>query len=188
MKYVYLKQKVFSIRDEFKVYDENQTLLYEAKGKILTLNSRRDLFKAGETQPIYTMKQKVLTFVPTYFLYDSRNEQVAKMAQQLLAFFGAKFNLVIKEKKYDIKGDFFGFNFSISDEAGLVVQITKKFLSWGDTYQIAIDDKFDTAMAISVVLMIDDFIDDQRRASAAAAASSTGANRGGGNPPRGGRR
>ena len=95
MKYVYLKQKVFSIRDEFKIYDENQTLLYEAKGKILTLNSRRDLFKAGETQPIYTMKQKILALVPTYFLYDARNEQVAKMAHQLLAFFGAKFNLVI---------------------------------------------------------------------------------------------
>lgn len=188
MKYVYLKQKVFSIRDEFKIYDENQTLLYEAKGKILTLNSRRDLFKAGDTQPTYTMKQKILALVPTYFLYDARNEQVAKMAQQLLAFFGTKFNLVIKEKKYDIKGDFFGFNFSISDEAGLVVQITKKFLSWGDTYQIAIEDKFDTALAISVVLMIDDFIDDQRRASAAAAASSTGVNRGGNNSPRGGRR
>ena len=31
MKYVYLKQKVFAIRDEYKVYDEVQNVLYEAK-------------------------------------------------------------------------------------------------------------------------------------------------------------
>ena len=191
MKYVYLNQKVFSIRDEFKVYDDKQNVLYEAKGKFISLNSQRDIFKTGELTPVYTMKQKVLTFVPTYFLYDSQKQQVAKMAQQLLAFFGTKFNLIVKEKKYDISGDFFGYNYQIKDEAGVVVQITKKILSWGDAYQIGIADTFDEALAVGVVLMIDDFIDDARKRRAAATiGATTSANRpsNGSGPNRGGRR
>jgi uncharacterized protein YxjI len=182
MKYVYLKQKVFAIRDTFKVFDEQQTLLYEAKGKILTLNSRRDLFQAGGTTPILTMKQKILAFAPTYFLFDKNEQQIAKMAQQLLTFFGTKFHFVYQGKKYELSGDFFGFNYMMKDEQGIVLQIQKKFLSWGDTYQLGIEDSFDQTIAVGIVLMIDDFIDDARRnaaASAGVASQNRGSTRGG---------
>jgi uncharacterized protein YxjI len=178
MKYVYLKQKVFAIRDEYKVYDDMQNVLYEAKGKFISLNSHKDIFKGGETTPIYTIRQKILTFVPTYFLYDANQQIVAKLAQQLLAFFGVKFNLVVQGKPFKIQGDFFGYNYSISDESGMVVQIQKKFLAWGDTYQLAIEDSFDEALAVSVVLMIDDFIDDKRKQAAIGIGAASSHNQG----------
>ena len=62
-----------------------------------------------------------------------------------------------------------------------MVQIQKKFLAWGDTYQIAIEDGFDEALAVSVVLMIDDFIDDKRRQAAAGAAAASSHSSGGRN-------
>lgn len=167
MKYVYLKQKVFSLRDSYKVYDEVQNLLYEARGKWVSFDSHKDIFKANENQPIYVIKQKIFSFAPTYFLFDQHRQQVAKFAQQLFTFFGTKFNLIIKDKKYDVRGDFWGYTFTIFDETGPVVDIKKKWLSWGDTYQIAIEDRFDEALAISVVLMIDDFIADQQKKAAA---------------------
>jgi uncharacterized protein YxjI len=182
MKYLYLKQKVFAIRDTFKVFDEQQNLVYEAKGKILTLNSRRDLFQVGSTNPILTMKQKVIAFAPTYYLFDKNDQQIAKMAQQLLAFFGTKFQFVYQGKKYQLSGDFSGFNFLMKDEQGIVLQIQKKILSWGDTYQLAIEDTLDETIAVGIVLMIDDFIDDARRnaaASAGVASQSGGSKRGG---------
>jgi uncharacterized protein YxjI len=185
MKYVYLKQKVFAIRDEFKVYDENQSVRYEARGKFISFNSQRDIFQAGQATPIYTMKQKIFAFAPTYFLYDQNKVQVAKMAQQLFTFFGTRFNLIIGEKKYELTGDFFGYQYAIRDDQGLVVQISKKFLSWGDTYQIAIADSFSEPLAVGVVLMIDDFIDDIRRRRAAAASSAAASSH---RPPRGGNR
>ena len=179
MKYVYLKQKVFALRDEYKVYDEHQTVLYEAKGKFISLNSHKDIYRAGEKTPLYIIRQKILTFVPTYFLYDANDQQVAKLAQQLFAFFGVKFNLVIKGKPYAIQGDFFGFHYSIRDELGVVVHIQKKFRAWGDTYQLAIEDNFDEALAVSVVLMIDDFIDDKRKQAALGAGAISSSQSGG---------
>jgi uncharacterized protein YxjI len=170
MRYVYLKQKVFSFREAYKVYDELQNVLYEARGKWVSFDSHKDLFKVNETEPIFVIKQKILSFVPTYFLFDKNRQPVAKLAQQLFTFFGTKFNLIIQEKKYELRGDFFGYTFTILDEQGPVVDIRKKWLSWGDTYQIAIDDRFDEALAVSVVLMIDDFIADQQRKAAGGSA------------------
>jgi uncharacterized protein YxjI len=128
------------------------------------------------------MKQKIIAFAPTYFLFDKNDQQIAKMAQQLLTLFGTKFHFIYQEKKYELSGDFFGFNFMMKDDQGVVLQIQKKFLSWGDTYQLGIEDKFDETIAVGIVLMIDDFIDDTRRnaaASAGVASQSGGSNRGG---------
>jgi len=115
-------------------------------------------------------------------LFDKNDQQIAKMAQQLLTLFGTKFHFIYQEKKYELSGDFFGFNFMMKDDQGVVLQIQKKFLSWGDTYQLGIEDKFDETIAVGIVLMIDDFIDDARRnaaASAGVASQSGGSNRGG---------
>jgi uncharacterized protein YxjI len=128
------------------------------------------------------MKQKIIAFTATYFLFDKNDKQVAKMAQQLLAFFGTRFHFIYQRKKYEISGDFFGFNYMMKDEQGIILQIQKKFLSWGDTYQLAIEDKFDETIAVGIVLMIDDFIDDARRnasASAGVASQNRGSTRGG---------
>jgi uncharacterized protein YxjI len=128
------------------------------------------------------MKQKIIALAPTYFLFDKNDQQIAKMAQQLLTLFGTKFHFIYQGKKYELSGDFFGFNFMMQDDQGVVLQIQKKFLSWGDTYQLAIEDNFDETIAVGIVLMIDDFIDDARRnaaASAGVASQSGGSNRGG---------
>jgi uncharacterized protein YxjI len=128
------------------------------------------------------MKQKILAFAPTYFLFDKNDQQIAKMAQQLLKFFGTKFHFLYQGKKYELSGDFFGFNYMMKDDQGVVLQIQKKILSWGDTYQLGIEDSFDQTIAVGIVLMIDDFIDDARRnaaASAGVASQSQRSNRGG---------
>jgi uncharacterized protein YxjI len=161
MKYLYIKQKVFSFIDRYKVYDEGQNLQYEAKGKFFTLTSQKDLYRVGEQTKIFTIKQKILTFVPTYYLFDADDKEVAKLAQQLFVFFGTKYQLVVKDKKYAIEGDLFSHQYDIKDEDGLVVSIRKKWISWGDTYEVSILDSFDEGLAISIVLMIDDALKDR---------------------------
>jgi uncharacterized protein YxjI len=165
MKYLYIKQQVFSLIDRFKVYDEGQNLQYEAKGKFFTLNSQKDLYRVGEQTKLFTIKQKILTFVPTYYLYNAEDKEVAKLAQQLFVFFGTKYQLVVDNKRFLIEGDLFSHQYDIKDEDGVIVSIRKKWISWGDTYEVSILDTFDEGLAISIVLMIDDAIRD-RTASA----------------------
>jgi uncharacterized protein YxjI len=161
---LYLKQKVFSIRDDYEVFDEQQQLKYLAKGRIFSLRSRKEIMIQGSATPMYTILQAMIALSPTYYLYDKDNIEVAKFSQQLLSFFGTKFHLVVQGKRYFIKGDIFGLTYIIDDNQGTLVEIKKKWLSWGDTYHIMIQDRFEETLAISVVLMIDDFIADRLRA------------------------
>jgi uncharacterized protein YxjI len=163
MKSLYLKQKVFSFRDDYQVFDEHQHVQYLAKGRLFSLRSRKEIFLPESTTPLYTILQAVIAVSPTYFLYDKNQVEVAKFSQQLLSFFGTKFHLVVHKKRYYIQGDIFGLTYMINDEQGTLVEIKKKWLSWGDTYHIMIHDRFETTLAISVVLMIDDFIADRIR-------------------------
>lgn len=165
MKYLYIKQQVFSLIDRFKVYDEGQNLQYEAKGKLFTLNSQKDLYRVGEQSKLFTIKQKILTFVPTYYLYNAEDKEVAKLAQQLFVFFGTKYQLVIDNKRFSIEGDLFSHQYDIKDEDGVIVSIRKKWISWGDTYEVSILDTFDEGLAISIVLMIDDALRDRTAAA-----------------------
>jgi uncharacterized protein YxjI len=161
MKYLYIKQKVFSFIDRYKVYDEGQKLQYEAKGKFFTLNSQKDLYRVGDQNKLFTIKQKILTFVPTYYLFDADDKEVAKLAQQLFVFFGTKYQLVVNNKRFSIEGDLFSHQYDIKDEDGVIVSIRKKWISWGDTYEVSILDTFDEGLAISIVLMIDDALKDR---------------------------
>lgn len=165
MKYLYIKQKVFSLIDRFKVFDEGQNLQYEAKGKFFTLNSQKDLYRVGEQTKLFTIKQKILTFVPTYYLYNAEDKEVAKLAQQLFVFFGTKYQLVVDNKRFSIDGDLFSHQYDIKDEDGVIVSIRKKWISWGDTYEVSILDTFDEGLAISIVLMIDDALRDRTAAA-----------------------
>jgi uncharacterized protein YxjI len=36
--------------------------------------------------------------------------------------------------------------------------VHKKWLSWGDTYEILVDDSFNLDLAIAIVVMIDDYL------------------------------
>lgn len=165
MKYLYIKQKVFSLIDRFKVFDEGQNLQYEAKGKFFTLNSQKDLYRVGEQTKLFTIKQKILTFVPTYYLYNAEDKEVAKFAQQLFVFFGTKYQLVVDNKRFSIDGDLSSHQYDIKDEDGVIVSIRKKWISWGDTYEVSILDTFDEGLAISIVLMIDDALRDRTAAA-----------------------
>ena len=39
----YIKQKVFSFKDKFRIMDENQVLQYEVKGKFMSLSNKLEL-------------------------------------------------------------------------------------------------------------------------------------------------
>ncbi len=71
---------------------------------------------------------------------------------------------------WDIDGDFFAHDFSISREGREIVVIHKEWLTWGDCYVLDIADPRDTVTALAVVLAIDCV----QAAAASQAASANG--------------
>lgn len=83
--------------------------------------------------------------------------------KQNFKLFKINVSLISSDFDLEIKGDFMSLNFNINSGRNLVGVITKKFLSFGDSFSIEVlDSKYqDALVAISIVL--DRIIDDLQR-------------------------
>ncbi len=149
----YIKQKVFSIGDKFNVFDENQNVIYRVEGKVFSISNRLAFIDQNETV-LYNAQRKVFSFLPQYFIYD-RSERQVSMIKRHFSFFGSKFTLTINGRPMQITGSVFAHSFVIEDQGMPIVNIQKKYFSWGDTYEISIDSEKDLELLLFAVIILD---------------------------------
>lgn len=156
----YIKQKVFSFKDKFTIMDENQNVIYEIKGKFMSLKNKLELINVkGEL--LLRSEKKVLTLMPKYFIYNNRDEEISVIKR--LFGFRPRFDLNIMNKDYTVDGSLFAHSFGIYDNhQGLVASISKKIISWGDTYEIEIFEDDHVELFLFVVIVIDQVVHERK--------------------------
>jgi uncharacterized protein YxjI len=156
----YIKQKVFTFKDKFTVMDEQQNIKYEVKGKFMSIKNKLELTnQSGEI--LLRSERKVLSFMPTYFIFDSKNQEIA-MVKRIFGF-KPKFNLRILHNDYYVDGSLFGHSFGIYDSHNnLVTSISKKIISWGDTYEIDVVDENNLELLLFMVIIIDQVVHENK--------------------------
>lgn len=153
----YIKQKVFSWGDTFFIYDEAGNERYHVKGPAFSFGKKLHVYDNNGQEVAY-IHQKVFSFLPTFCIYKGET-QIAEIKKRL-TFAKDKYN--ISGLDWDVRGDFFDHNYTVINGYFPIATVTKKWFSWGDTYQISISDDADEVSALAVVLVIDACIDAQR--------------------------
>lgn len=155
----YIKQKVFTFKDQFTIMDENQNLQYQVKGKFMSITNKLELLdKNGEV--LLRSNKKVLTIMPKYFIYNLRDEEIATIKR--IFGFRPRFNISALKKELTVDGSLFAHSFNIYDEGKVVASIQKKIISWGDTYQIEILDEENVELFLFVVIVLDQVIHERK--------------------------
>jgi uncharacterized protein YxjI len=148
---LYIKQKVFSFRDKFSVLDESGQERYFAKGKIFTLGKKLHICDSEGNEMAF-IRQKLMTIMPKYTIEIGGNafELVKEFTLLNQSFY-------IKNTNCVIKGDFWSHEYEIFDSStGMpIARVSKKWLTWGDSYEIDIFDDRNELFALCVVLAID---------------------------------
>lgn len=158
---LYIKQKVFSWADKFRVYDEYENDKYFVEGEVFTLGKKLHLYSLDGDELAY-IHQKVWSFLPKYFI-NRNGEDVAEVVKE---FTFLRQEYTVEGLDWTIEGDFWAHEYQINSENGVVATISKRWFTWGDTYEIDIADNADEVMALSVVLIIDAVIDSQNSSAA----------------------
>ncbi len=149
MKY-YVKQKVFSWGDKFRIYDENQNDRYYVQGEVFSFGKKLHLYNPGGTELAF-IHQKVFSFLPRFFI--SRNGvDVAQVVKEFTLF---RHEYTVEGLGWTVSGDFLAHDYDIKADGRTVAVISKHWFTWGDTYEINIADDADEIMALCVVLVID---------------------------------
>ena len=154
---LYMKQKVFSWADRFTVKDELGSDRYYVQGKLFSWGKQLFVYDAASGAEVAFIKQKVMSFLPCYYVFVG-GAQVREIVKEF-TFLRPRYT--ISGRNWDVQGDFFAHEYSVTQNGALVVTIAKEWLTWGDTYAIDIADPRDELPALATVLAIDCAMDRQ---------------------------
>ncbi len=161
---LYMKQKVFSLKDRFTIKNEAGEDVYTVEGKFISLGKKLHIFDANGEEVAF-VRQELLTLLPK-FTVEQHGEAVAQV-QKKLSFLKPKY--VVTGLDWTVEGNLLAHDYSVFSGDRAIVSLHKKWMSWGDTYELDVSDDADQALVVAVVLAIDAVLDAQN----AAAASST---------------
>lgn len=159
MRYL-IRQRVFSFGDNFAIKDENQQDRYIVQGKVFSFGDKLKLMDVMGNELFY-IEQRLFRFLPEYYIYAG-GEEVAVVKKQL-SLFTPKFIIESVYGSYDIEGNIFAYDFSISKDGRMVAIINKKWFSFSDTYGIEIADGEDHAFLLSLAIVLDQVLHDENK-------------------------
>ncbi len=160
---LYIKQKVFSWNDKFKVFDEQGNERYFVEGEFFSLGKKLHVYDSERNEAAF-IAQKLFSFLPRYFVYVNGNE-VAEIVKHF-SLFRPKYT--IEGLGWEINGDFFAHDYVISRNGRNIVSISKQWMTWGDCYELEIENENDEIVALAVVLAIDCVMAAQNAAASSA--------------------
>jgi uncharacterized protein YxjI len=159
MKKFYLKQKVFSFTDRYKVFDENQKIVYHCEGALFSFTHKMELMETATNKLLYVLKRQVFSLLPTYHLSDPAGKEIAHIHKKF-TLFTHKIDIESEFGQFTIDGDMFAHNFSINANGQTKVDFVKKWVSWGDSYEITIYSEEHVEFYLAMVIMIDNCLHD----------------------------
>lgn len=147
---LYIKQKVFSWGDKFRIYDEFGNDVYYVEGEVFSFGKKLHLYSPDGTELCY-IRQKVFSFLPKYHIIIDA-VQAAEVIKEF-TFFRQEYTVV--GPGWTVSGDFFNHEYAVRSFGSVIASVSKHWFTWGDTYEIDIADPKDVIMALGVVLIID---------------------------------
>lgn len=149
---LYIKQKVFSVGSKYDIYDANEKVVFNVKGEVLALAAKLHLFDTFGRE-LYFIKRRITFLLAKYEIY--KNNALCATINQEFAVFKKKLTVSSSLGNLQINGDFLNMDYEIVKDGYYFGSIHKKWLSWGDSYELDIQNEEDAAFVCALVIAID---------------------------------
>ena len=147
---LYMKQRVFTWRDKFTVYDEEGRDKYYVEGELLSWGKRLHIYDLQKRE-IAFVRQRLFHFFPNYAV-EKNGRQVAEVRKHF-SFFRPVYS--VSGPAWDMNGDFWAHEYQIVGNKGPVASISKRWFTIGDAYEINIVPDADELTVLGTVLAMD---------------------------------
>lgn len=151
----HIKEKGWTLREEFIVRDQDGKPAFKVKGKFFHIGDNLELIDLDQRMEAAHIKQRVLAFTPHYEIYQN-GEHWVSLHEKLLHFFGEKFKIKLESGEvYHIDGNIINWDFTVSNEKGdLLAQISKRISMFEDSYAVDIAENADVPLMISLAIVM----------------------------------
>ena len=149
---LYIKQKVFPIGDKYSIFNEEQQPVFSVSSEIFTFGAKIHLYDVAGLE-LFFIQQKLFKFLPEYHIYNG--DSLRAIIKKEFSFFRPKLNITSQYGYFTFEGEIFAMDFAIYNNGKIVGELRKKWLSFGDSYELTIYDDNNAAFFCAIAVAID---------------------------------
>ena len=133
-----IRQKMFSIGDDFWIENEAGERVFRVDGKALRL--RKTLFFEDlNGNKLCKIQERLLAIKDTMVVEDADGHQMAVIKKGLIAPLGDHWTVTVRGgPDLDVQGNILDHEYSINERRNKIAEVSKKWLSLTDTYGVEI--------------------------------------------------
>lgn len=146
-----IKQRIFTLTDNFYVYDESGEIRYEVEAEFFALGHQFHVYDKRSGREIGSVHQKLLAFLPKFEIVIG-GQKVGTISREFTLF---KPKYYVDFCGWEVNGDFMGWDYTAYQGGQEVLSVSKELLNWGDTYVLHFHNSADEIPALMLVLAID---------------------------------
>lgn len=149
-----IRERFFSIGDDFDITDETGTAVFHVDGKVLSLRDRLVLTDTGGRE-VAEVTRKLIALHPTYHVTIG-DRHAADVRKHLFTLFRSRFTIDVPgPDDLELSGDLLDHEFTVRRGGTVVATATRKLLGVRDTYAIDIAPGEDDLLILASVLAVD---------------------------------
>ena len=154
---LYIKQKVFAMSDKFHVKNEFGKNIYTVQGSLFRIPKRFEVYSMEGTR-VMTIKKRLFRIFPQYTIQTHDRTVVLKKSFKFL-----RDKFTIGNINWKIKGDILNHNYQITSRGKRIMKLTKRWFTWGDSYEIDIQNSNDVLLCLGIAICVDADIAESER-------------------------
>ncbi|MEO7085004.1 MAG: LURP-one-related family protein [Gemmatimonadaceae bacterium] len=149
-----LKQRLFSLGDDFYIKDDAGNDVYFVDGKAFSFGDRLS-FQDLQGNELAYIKQVVFSWGRTYEIFRG-GEVAAVVKKELFALFHHRFTVDVPgPDDLEAEGDFMDHEYAFTRGGRVVATVSKRWFSWTDTYGIDITSSEDPVLILASAVVVD---------------------------------
>jgi len=153
MRYV-MRQKLFSIGDDFTIKDSEGREAFYVDGKVLSFGDKL-IFKDRQGNEAARVQEKLISIGPTWEI-SRDGRPYATVKKSLFTLLHCKFSVDIPgPDDLEARGNLFDHEYTFTRRGTVVAEVSKKWFSFTDSYGVDVAEGEDDVLILACAVVID---------------------------------
>jgi uncharacterized protein YxjI len=154
-----MRQRMFSLGEDFTIEDAAGNPAFEVDGKFMSLRETFEL-KDRDGNVVATIRGKLISFRSKMDVFRG-DELVATITKALFSPFHDRFTVALADGgALSIDGDLFDHEYTLHRDQAVVAKVSKQWFAFTDTYGIDISSGEDEALVLAITVALDEMSHD----------------------------
>lgn len=155
-----MRERMFSIGDDFWIEDERGQRVYKIDGKALRVRQTL-IFEDAQGRELLKIQERMVRIKDTMEIEDANGRRVAMVKKAMITPLRERFSVNVEGgPDLDVQGNLLDHEYEISAGRDKVAEVSKKWFRIRDSYGIEVDPGQNDILMIAIAVCVDQMTHD----------------------------